>query len=212
MKLLSLDDHPLFSSGLKEALMRCRPDFIIESTLNTGEALSYLLSNNDVDILILDLTMPDMDGVLFMKMLIARGLNVPIVIMSANEDLIKLQEAFHLGALGFLPKTWPAEKVADALNDIHNGSIVIPKPLATRLEKMSKFALDNTQTSLSERQIEVLKLVQLGLGNQEIATTLFISQTTVKSHLQAIFKILGGKNRMECVRKATALKILSPDS
>lgn len=212
MKILSLDDHPLFSSGLKDALTRHRPDFEITSTLNTSEALTYIKNHDDIDLIILDLSMPDMDGVLFTKTLIARGLNIPVVIMSANEDLVSLQEAFSLGVLGFLPKTWPVERVADALVEIQNGAIVMPDELAKRLEKMSKFAIDNTQTSLSERQLEVLKLVQKGLSNQKIALTLYISQTTVKSHLQAIFKILGGENRMDCVLKAVALNILPKES
>lgn len=212
MKILSLDDHPLFSSGLKDALTQHQPEFEIVSTLNTSQALEYIKTNDDLDLIILDLSMPDMDGVLFIKTLTARGLYVPVVIMSANEDLVRLQEAFDLGALGFIPKVWPVERVAKALTDIQNGSVVMPEEVAQRLQKMSKFAVDNTQTSLSERQLEVLKLVQKGLSNQKIAQTLFISQTTVKSHLQAIFKILGAKNRMDCVLKAIALNILPKES
>lgn len=208
MKILSLDDHPLFSSGLKGALNQHRPEFKIISTLNTAQALDYIEVHDDIDLIILDLTMPDMDGLLFTKTLIARGLHVPVVIMSANEDLMRVQEALALGALGFIPKTWPIERVCEALTDVHNGSIVLPEEVAQRLEKMSKFAVDNTQTTLSERQLEVLKLVQKGISNQKIAQTLFISRTTVKSHLQAIFKILGAKNRMDCVLKAISLNIL----
>ena len=73
---------------------------------------------------------------------------------------------------------------------------------------MSKNSLANTQSSLSERQIEILKMVQAGLTNAGIAAVLYISEATVKSHLQTIFKILGAKNRIDSVRKAECLKIL----
>lgn len=208
MKILSLDDHPLFSAGLKESLSKCNPDFNIVTTLTANDALSYLREHNDIDLLVLDLSMPDMNGLLFIKTLIARGFHIPIVIMSGSEDLVSLQEAFALGVLGFLPKAWSVEKVAKALIDINNGEVVIPEDIARRLERIPKYAIANTQTSLSERQLEVLELVRKGLSNHEIAATLYISEATVKSHLQTIFKILDGKNRMDCVRKAVAVGIL----
>ncbi|MBB6521464.1 response regulator [Pseudoteredinibacter isoporae] len=208
MKILSLDDHPLFSAGLKESLSKFNPDFDIVTTLTTNDALSYLREHNDIDLLILDLSMPDMNGILFIKTLMARGFQIPIVIMSGSEDLLSLQEAFKLGVLGFLPKAWSVERVAKALMDIKAGDMVIPDDIARRLNRMPKYAMANTQTSLSERQLEVLELVRKGLSNHDIASTLYISEATVKSHLQTIFKILDGKNRMDCVRKAVAAGIL----
>jgi len=208
MKILSLDDHPIFSQGLKESLSATSVGFEVTSALNTKQALDYLQTNIDFDLLILDLSMPDMDGISFIKSLISRHIYIPIVIMSAKEDLVTLSECFKLGVLGFLPKTWTVSQLSTALTKIGNGEIIVPEHIANSLAVMSKNSLENTQSSLSERQLEILKMVQAGLTNAGISTVLYISEATVKSHLQRVFKILGAKNRMDSVRKAEYLKIL----
>ncbi len=213
MKILSLDDHPIFSQGLKASLS-VNPleddgiKFEVTSALTTKQALEHLQTNIDFDLLILDLSMPDMDGISFMRTLISRNIYIPIVIMSAKEDLVTLSECFKLGALGFLPKTWTVSQLSTALIKISNGEIVVPEQIANSLAIMSKNSLEHTQSSLSERQLEILKMVQAGLTNAGIAAVLYISEATVKSHLQRVFKILGARNRMDSVRKAEYLKIL----
>jgi DNA-binding NarL/FixJ family response regulator len=209
MKILSLDDHPIFSQGLKESLSAHNVGFEVTSALSTKQALEYLQANIDFDLLILDLSMPDMNGISFIKSLISRNINIPIVIMSAKEDLVTLSECFKLGVLGFLPKTWTINQLSTALTKIDNGEIVVPEHIANSLAIMSKNSLENTQSPLSERQLEILKMVQAGLTNAGISAVLYISEATVKSHLQRVFKILGAKNRMDSVRKAEYLKILS---
>lgn len=208
MKILSLDDHPIFSQGLKESLSSHSVGFEVTSALNVNQALQYLQQDIDFDLLILDLSMPEMNGISFMKSLISRNIHIPVVIMSAKEDLITLSECFNLGALGFLPKTWTISQLHNALIKIGNGEIIVPEHIANALAVMSKNSLDNTQSPLSERQLEILKMVQAGLTNAGIAAVLYISEATVKSHLQKVFKILGAKNRMDSVRKAEYLKIL----
>lgn len=208
MKILSLDDHPIFSQGLKESLLAHNTGFEVTSALNTKQALAYLQANIDFDLLILDLSMPDMDGISFIKSLTARNIHIPIVIMSAKEDLVTLSACFKLGVLGFLPKTWTISQLSTALIKIGNGEIIVPEHIANALAIMSKNSLENTQSSLSERQLEILKMVQSGLTNAGISAVLYISEATVKSHLQRVFKILGAKNRMDSVRKAEYLKIL----
>jgi DNA-binding NarL/FixJ family response regulator len=208
MKILSLDDHPIFSQGLKESLLAHNAGFEVTSALNTKQALELLQANIDFDLLILDLSMPDMDGISFIKSLISRNIHIPIAIMSAKEDLVTISECFQLGVLGFLPKTWTVSQLSTALTKIDSGEIVVPEHIANSLAIMSKNSLENTQSSLSERQLEILKMVQSGLTNAGISTVLYISEATVKSHLQRVFKILGAKNRMDSVRKAEHLKIL----
>lgn len=208
MKILSLDDHPIFSQGLKASLSSEHTGFEVTSTLNAKQALEVLQTNIDFDLLILDLSMPDIDGVSFMRTLISRNIHIPIVIMSAKEELVILSECFKLGALGFLPKTWTVNQLSLALKKIGNGEIIIPEHITNALATMSKNSLKNTQSSLSERQLEILKMVQAGLTNAGIAAVLYISEATVKSHLQTVFKILGAKNRIDSVRKAEYLKIL----
>ncbi|PHS15305.1 MAG: hypothetical protein COA86_13875 [Kangiella sp.] len=211
MKILSLDDHPLFSNGLKESLTSKNPDFDITSVHKAVDAFAFLKCNTDTDLVILDLSMPEMSGLTFMKALISRNIHTPVVIMSAKEDLQIIQKTLDFGALGFLPKTWTADQLASALIKIEKGEIVIPKSIALGLNKISKHAMKNTQTMLTSRQLEILKVVTAGLSNKGVASVLCISEATVKSHLQSIFKILGAKNRMDCIRKAEHLKILEKE-
>jgi DNA-binding NarL/FixJ family response regulator len=207
MKILSVDDHPLFGHGLKESLTATRPDFEVISVQAPQEALVYAKTHNDLDILILDLTMPKMNGISFMRALISRDIYVPVVIMSASEDLLLLQQALELGAIGILSKLWTVQNLIEGLEKIARGETVIPSHIATGLANISKFAQENTQSILSKRQLEILKMVQAGLSNNGIASVLYISELTVKSHLQTIFRILGAKNRVDSVRKAENLNI-----
>ena len=86
MKILSLDDHPIFSQGLKESLTASSVEFDVTTALNSKQALDCLQTDVDFDLLILDLSMPDMDGISFMKSLISRNIHIPVAIMSAKED------------------------------------------------------------------------------------------------------------------------------
>lgn len=208
MKVLTLDDHPIFSSGLNTSLSSHEHLFDVISSLNAKDALNYLQNDLEIDLLILDLTMPEMDGLSFIQMMIARCIYTPVVIMSAKEDLTIIEEAFKLGVLGFIPKSWTINQIADALKQIQQGETVVPDHIAMALSAMSKKATKVTSTALSKRQLEILKMVSKGLTNKGIASILNISEVTVKSHLQTTFKIIGASNRMDCVCKAEHLNIL----
>lgn len=209
MKILNLDDHPLFSSGLKASLLSSEYDFEVVSINDANSALNYLSSYDDVDLIVLDLVMPNMDGISFMRALLNRDILTPVAIMSANENVQQIKLAFELGALGFLPKSLLPEELISALLTLREGNTFVPPKLRAALNNLTKFAEENTQTVLSNRQLEILTMVQRGLSNQSIADVLFISETTVKSHLQSIFRIIGAKNRVGCVQKALELNILS---
>ena len=208
MNIVSLDDHPIFGHGLQDALVNSNPDFHVHSLSQVQEALGYLEENADVDVLILDLTMPEMDGIMFMRAMDARAITVPVVIMTAQTDVTLLKQALDAGAMGILPKTSSLREIEHTLHQVNQGQVVVPASLANSLAAISKHARNNTETVLSERQLEILKMVQAGLSNQGIASVLFISERTVKSHLQTIFRILSAKNRVDCVRKAESLAIL----
>lgn len=212
MKILSLDDHPLFSMGLKASLATQSINFEITTVNNSREALEFLLVNHDVDLLVLDLSMPEINGISFMRAMNARDIDTPVVIMSANEDLSMISEALSLGALGFISKSSSAEDLMNAFYSIESGDVFLPENIKTGLSTISKRSAKNTQTVLSKRQLEILKMVQAGLSNNAISEVLYISLATVKSHMQTIFKILGAKNRVDGVRKAEHLNIIEKNS
>lgn len=208
MNIVSLDDHPIFSYGLREALLARNSTFNVHTLTKASEALNYLSTHPDVDVFILDLEMPDMDGIAFMHAMESRSIFVPVLIMTGKTELTLFKTCLELGAMGILPKATPIEEVESALTRVSNGEMVVPDAIASGLNHVSKHAEENTETILSKRQLEILKMVQSGLRNQDIASVLFISERTVKSHLQTTFRILNAKNRVECVRKAESLGIL----
>jgi len=208
VNIVSLDDHPIFSHGLREALMARNSALNVSALTKAADALNYLTEHPETDVFILDLEMPDMDGIAFMNAMESRSLYTPVLIMTAKTELALLKRCLELGAMGVLPKTTPVDEVEAALHQVCNGEIVLPATISGALDHVSKYAEDNTDSVLSTRQLEILKMVQSGLRNQDIASVLFISERTVKSHLQTIFRILHARNRMDCVRKAESLGIL----
>ncbi|WP_164084767.1 response regulator [Alteromonas flava] len=206
---MSLDDHPIFSCGLAESLKQFSEEFCVHSFTCPQKALKHLKAHPQTDLLVLDLSMPEIDGISFMLGMNNRGIDTPVVIMSASEDMQLFQTALTLGALGVIPKSISAAEIASYIRLALMGEIVLPEHIKVRLTQISKFAEENTETVLSNRQLEIVKMLYAGLSNNEIASVLFISEVTVKSHLQKIYKILAAKNRVDCIRKAESMGILN---
>ncbi|WP_353410955.1 response regulator transcription factor [Pseudoteredinibacter isoporae] len=203
MKILSLDDHPIFSDGLVNLLSVRNPHFRITSSSNTVEALDQLASE-PFDLLILDISMPVIDGLSFIRAMHTRNVVVPVLVLTALEEVSIFREALMLGVSGIVLKSSPIDEVEQAILCISEGKLHISSKIETRVASVSKYSFENTESVLSKRQLEIVRLIKRGLTNQEVAEALFISPRTVKSHLQTIFKILGAKNRVECIEKAEA--------
>lgn len=208
MRILHVDDHPLFCSGLTAVVNNLLPGFEIKSALDIEQA-NIFLHEMDVDLILLDLDMPGVNGLAFMRSLIQRELNIPVAILSAHEDVKDIKQALTLGAVGFLPKAWSPEKLVQALEMIERGDVVIPEYVQQKLASPSWFdASIAEQDVLSQRQVEVLRLLDQGLSNKEIAKSLVIGENTVKTHLKAIFQLLSCKNRIDCLNKARELNLV----
>lgn len=208
MRILHIDDHPLFCSGLTAAVNNLLPGFEIKSALDIEQA-NIFLHEMDIDLILLDLDMPGVNGLAFMRSLIQRELNIPVAILSAHEDVKDIKQALTLGAVGFLPKAWSPEKLVQALEMIERGDVVIPEYVQQKLASPSWFdAASAEQDVLSQRQVEVLRLLDQGLSNKEIAKSLVIGENTVKTHLKAIFQLLSCKNRIDCLNKARELNLV----
>lgn len=209
MKILHIDDHQLFTEGLAIALTSSQLECDIHSALNAREAFKLLEKHHDFDLVLLDLSMPELEGIHFIQGLLERSAMLPIAILSANEDARKIKQALDLGAIAFLPKSWGTEQLVDSLKLIEQGNIIIPEEIRQSIERLPQKRANtfenNTYSNISKRQKDVLLLIQQGLSNRAIAEVLSISETTVKSHVQSLFQIFNAKNRMDCVLKATEL-------
>lgn len=210
MKILHIDDHPLFSSGLVAALTPILPNSTIFTAADAEQAFQLINVHSDIDLILLDLNMPGIHGVAFMHSLIEKKLHIPVALLSANEDIREIQQALALGAIAFLPKYWNHHDIAIALSRIEQGEVVIPDHIQSGLSQLSKPKKSKSVDALdiSQRQLDVLKLMDTGLTNKEIADTLIIGESTVKTHVKALFQIFNCKNRFECVLKAKKLGVL----
>lgn len=209
MEILHIDDHPIFCSGLLTALTKELPCCNFYHATDAQQAL-IIIESQALDLILLDLLMPGISGISFMRMLIERNWQIPIAVLSANEDVRDIQKALSLGAIAFLPKSWGQEQIAHALLEIEQGQVIIPEHIQLALTRHSKKIRPNNQTELgiSKRQLDILKLIEQGLGNKEIAEVLLIGENTVKTHIKALFQIFNSKNRLDCVHKARLYGVL----
>lgn len=208
MNVLIIDDHQLFIDGLSYLLKDLSPSLKLSSADNTELALEKLQSGTDWDLVLLDLMMPGISGLGVLQRMQAQNMPFPVVVISAEVDSSLIQQALNLGALGFIPKASPREQMLTGLRQVLDGEMYIPDDVQLALERLPAPAASTAPTLLSKRQLEVLKLLVPGYSNQQIAEVLFISESTVKTHLNTIFQTLQVSNRVSCLQRARELGLV----
>ena len=193
MKILLADDHALFREGVKQLLTDLHP--CVETVeVADGAALVRLAQGRpDFDLVLIDLTMPEMDGFAGLAVFRARAPGVPVVVVSASEDPADAQAALNGGAAGFISKSSSAAVILSALRLVLAGGIYVPPGLLAAT--VPKIQMD----LLTPRQREVLALLGQGQSNKAIGQLLELSEATVKQHVSAILKTLRVDNRMQAV-------------
>jgi DNA-binding NarL/FixJ family response regulator len=207
MKILHIDDHKIFTQGLALALEDGLEDTRVLCGHSAAEALAELEAHPDIDLVMLDLSMPGIDGLGLIDALNERDLALPIVVMSAVDDPWQIRDCLHAGAVGFIPKTFGQTEIIAALKQIVGGDIYVPEALRERLSRLpEKYVPESERVAkglhLNKRQMDVLELMQRGYSNREIAEILSISENTVKSHARVLYQALDVGSRLECVREA----------
>jgi DNA-binding NarL/FixJ family response regulator len=215
MKILVVDDHGLVREALRGVLMELRADATIIEASNAGLALQRIEESSDVELVLLDLGLPDRDGFEVLAELRERYPAIAVVVLSAHDDRDNVTKALNLGALGFIPKSARREVMLSALNLVFAGGIYVPPqilghpqnvrpqvPTASVQRKRRAAAAD---IGLTERQMDVLLLMMEGKSNKAICRLLDIAEPTVKNHVTAILRVLKVTNRTEAVIAAGAL-------
>lgn len=207
MKLFIVDDHQLFIDGMRHLLTHLGGVSVIEESNRAEEAIEKLEKEDNFDLVLIDLAMPGMDGLAILQRLREAGSVTPVVVISAEEDISRIESALELGALGYIPKAQSGIDMLRALEQVLSGEIYIPDSVRERLShyQARRHPEDGT---LTRRQMDVLGLVAKGYSNKQIAAALFLAEHTVKVHIAAILKALGAHNRTECVHKARSLGLL----
>jgi DNA-binding NarL/FixJ family response regulator len=209
MKVLLIDDHVLIREALQGIFKELRPDATVLEAANCSQGMRLAEEHVDLEVILLDLTLPDGDGFNVLADLRELYPAVSIVVLSATNDRDKVMRALDLGAVGFIPKSTQRAVMLSGLQLVLSGGIYIPPEILTRKELPSSAAPKQIATAqsrvslrdlgLTERQVEVLALMMQGKSNKAICGVLHLSESTVKNHVGAILKVLRVTNRTEAV-------------
>jgi two-component system, NarL family, nitrate/nitrite response regulator NarL len=213
MHILLVDDHTLFREALLHVLHQLDTQVIVLEAANIEEAIQLIAHTRNLDLILLDIELPRIDGLSALPDLRERAPTVPIVVLSGSEESEDVKRALDNGAVGYIPKTCSSHEMLAALHIVFEGDVYIPPKLLGKLEASSlppeiSRANGSSFTSLTARQLEVLALMVRGFPNKSIATTLNVAEGTVKLHVSAIMRTLGARNRTQAVTEATRLGLV----
>jgi two-component system NarL family response regulator len=196
ISVLIADDHTVVREGLVSLIRRKADMAVLGEAINGREAVD-LWRRHHPDVTLLDLRMPELDGVSAIKEIRQHDENARIIVLTTFDGDEDIFRAIQAGAKGYLLKDVPREALMDSIRRVHAGETCVPVHLAAKLaERVSG-------ETLSSREIDVLKLMSQGKSNKEIGAALFISEGTVKSHVKAIFAKMNVISRTEAVASAT---------
>jgi NarL family two-component system response regulator LiaR len=205
IKVLVADDHKLFRQGLI-SLIKTRGDEVeVVGEAATGQEVVKAAEELHPDVVLMDIYMPQGDGLQATKEIRERFSDIAVVMLTSSEEDEHLYEAVKLGASGYLLKSLDANELFDLLRGITRGEAAMTRAMAARLLKSvanKATNIDLGQEALTNREIDVLRLVAQGASNPQIAETLCISINTVKSHLKNILEKLQLENRTQAATYA----------
>lgn len=200
VRVVVVDDDPLARNALA-MYVRSAPDLSVVGTFGNGAEAVAALETQPADVVLMDVRMPVMDGVTATER-IARDGSARVILVTTFDHDDRLAAGLEAGAFGFLLKNESPDAVVNAVRSVHQGNSVLASDTLTRLIRTRGAAVRAQPFALSEREAEVLGLLGEGLSNSTIASRLFISQSTVKSHLTKLFKKLNVNSRLEAVVRA----------
>lgn len=209
IRLLLADDHRMLREGLRRSLIEQGFDVIGEAR-NGAEAVD-LAAALQPDVVLMDVTMPDIDGVEATQQLKARMPGLFIVMLTMHADQEILAEAVRAGASGYLVKDCSVDEIAVAIDAVVAGETALSPRLAASMlaEVRRQESAATTERVITPREEEVLQLIADGCSTPEVAEQLFISQKTVKNHLASIYQKLGARDRTQAVLQAVRMGIVS---
>ena len=200
IRVMLIDDHPVVRAGLR-AVLDSFGDIEVVAEGSSGVAVETMPEG--IDLVVTDIQMPDVDGIEVTRRLAAAG-GPPVLILTTYDTQADVLAAVEAGALGYMLKDAPEHELHDAIVGAAAGRRVMSPQIASVLAER----VMHPDQALSNREIEILQALQTGKSNREIASSLFISEATVKTHLIHIYSKLGVDNRTAAVDKARERRII----
>src|SRR5947199_6892712 len=206
IRILIADDHPIVRDGLRK-LLSLEDDFEIAGEANDGREVLELIQEHEPDILLLDLRMPNLDGLATLQAMQTTGKRTKTIILTASEDKNEFVQAMKLGCSGIVLKQTAPELIVKSIRKVYGGEIWLDSHTTAAVMRQFASPADIASASgpgksrerspLSQREREIVQLVAQGFKNKEMAEKMFISEQTVKNHLHNIFDKLGVSDRLE---------------
>jgi DNA-binding NarL/FixJ family response regulator len=205
IRLLIVDDHPVVRGGLR-GMFAGDPDFEVVGEAGNGAEAITRAGTLQADVVLMDLRMPEMGGVEAIRRLRESTPTVRVLVLTTYDTDDDVLPAIEAGAIGYLLKDAPREELTRAVRAAFQGDAVLSPSVARRLLGQVR---QPAQEALSERELDVLRLIAGGASNREAAGKLFISESTVKTHLLHIYEKLGVRDRAAAVGEAYKRRLLS---
>ncbi len=207
VRIVIADDHPIVRDGLKKLLL-LEDDFEIVGEARDGREVLAKVQEVDPDVLLLDLRMPNLDGLAALQVLQQTNKRTHVIVLTASEDKNEFVQAMKLGCSGIVLKHTATELIVKSIRKVNSGEIwldsqttaAVMRQFSTNLDGSSSQSNSGTgreHSPLTTREREVVALVAQGFKNKEIAKKMFISEQTVKNHVHNIFDKLGVSDRLE---------------
>ena len=212
MRILIVDDHALVRRGMNYVVKEGFPDAEVIEAESSAAALEALRSTGKVDLALVDVRMPDLDGLELLRAIKAEWEEMPVIMLSTYENAPYVKRALADGAAGYLLKDATPEDLSQAINVAMSGSgnVLSPRVIQNLFEDQQSGNGENgrrNEYSLTQRENDILALLAEGKSNREIAQSLFLSEKTVKAHLAAIFRKLGVTNRTQAAMMAVQMGV-----
>jgi DNA-binding NarL/FixJ family response regulator len=209
VEILVVDDHVLIREALRGVLSEVKCDATVLEASSCSKAMQVIAEHPDLDLILLDLNLPDRDGFSVLTELGERYPALSVVVLSAQQDRGSVARALDLGAVGFIPKSGQREVMVSALQLVFSGGIYIPPEILARDQPSARQpdekqpanepSVSPADLGLTDRQVDVLSLMMQGKSNKAICRVLNLAEPTVKNHVTAILKALKVSNRTQAV-------------
>jgi len=210
-KILIIDDHPVVLDGIQLLLSSLRPDAEILTAKNAADAIAIITSNNPIEWLFVDINLPDMSGLELITIIKEKRESSRIVVLSSELEIQTIDHALTLKANGVLSKSFDKDIFELCLMTIELGNVFLTSEHATELQYYRDsllLELQHIEKNVTQRQLQVLTLLDKGHTNKVISEYMNISESTVKVHVSALMGLLNANNRTHCVAIARRLKLI----